>query len=86
MKAEMTTECTASGDNCFNDENGHILFRATNIAGFGRTHVSWVHFFFMLLCCALRLVTPVLYRINLKNMMVGPTSYGVVLKGDVVVN
>ena len=48
LKAEMTTAGTAPGENSFNNEKGHILFRATNIAGFGRTHVSWICFS---LCC-----------------------------------
>ena len=62
LKAEMTTAGTAPGENSFNNEKGHILFRATNISGFGRTHVRWVRFLLMLLCCALRFVTPVVVQ------------------------
>ena len=37
-------------ENNFNEEQGHILFKATNIAGFGRTHVSLFVYFFVFSC------------------------------------
>ena len=50
MKVEMATACTGACDNNINNDQGNILFRATNIAGLGRTHVSLSLYFFMLLC------------------------------------
>ena len=41
LKAEMTAAGTVPGDHAFNNEQGDILFKATNIAGFGRRDVSW---------------------------------------------
>ena len=40
-------------DNSFNNDKGHIHFRAMNIGGFGRTHVNLFLYFFMLSCLCL---------------------------------
>ena len=59
LKAEMTIAGSVPCDNIFNNDKGDLLFRATNIAGFGRTHVRWSRF----PCCdPLRFVTPFLVQ------------------------
>ena len=50
MKKEMAIAGTVKIENNFNDEEGHILLRATNIAGFGQTHVIFFLYFFMFSC------------------------------------
>ena len=59
LKAEMTIAGLVQCNNIFNHDKGDLLFRATNIAGFGRTHVCWSRFS---RCDPLRFVTPLLVQ------------------------
>ena len=50
FKAEQATAGTVKLENTFNQDEGHILFKASNIAGFGRSHVSLFGCLFVLSC------------------------------------
>ena len=50
FKAEQAAAGTTKIDNSFNEDEGHILYKAKNIAGCGRSHVSFFACFFVLSC------------------------------------
>lgn len=79
MTAVTSTAGTVKMDNKLNDKEGSMLHRATNIAGFGRTHVCIYFYLFMLLCVWIAYyVVLLLLRDNHGNMVGRHTSISVV--------